>query len=106
MAVLNEQTQRLLRMLSMRNIWRIVITLAITYLLFFDNDSVLFQFKLSKEIRQLKKENQTLAEKIKQNKELLKNFDNPVYLEKFAREELLFRKRDEDIFLVRPQEQK
>ena len=106
MAALDRHTKRLIRLLSVRNIGWIVVAVAVIYLLFFDNDSVLFQFKLSREIRQLKEENRTLAEKIKQNKELLKNFDNPAYIEKFAREELLFRKRNEDIFIVKPDSKK
>ncbi len=92
--------QRLARYVSFRNVGLMAVAVALLYLMFFDNDSVWFQWKLSREIKALRAENRELSRKIKQNKELLKHFDDPAYVEKYAREQLLFRKANEEIFLV------
>jgi len=92
--------QGLYKWLSFRNLGITAAVVAVLYLVFFDNDSVWFQWKLAREIRSLEQENRDLGEKIKRNKELLHHFDDPAYIEKYAREELLFRKGNEEIFLV------
>ncbi len=83
-----------------RILWMLVIT-GITILLIFDNDSVLYQRKLSREIRNLRDENQRLAREIRENQNLLQHFDRYDYLEKYARKIFYLRKKNEDIYLIK-----
>ncbi len=76
----------------------------VIWLLFFDDDSVLYQFKLNKEIHKKETENERLKSEIEHIKQDLKKINDPVYLEKYAREELWLRKPNEDIYLIDEQE--
>ncbi len=74
--------------------------LGVVWLFFFDDDSVLYQLKLNKRIENKIRENKALKEEINRIKSDLQKIDNPVYLEKYAREELWLRKANEDIYLI------
>ncbi len=73
----------------------------IVFVGFFDQNSLLDRYQLSKRISQLEKQKEHYIEEIEQNnrkmKELQSNSEN---LEKFAREEYLMKKKDEVIFVV------
>ena len=77
-----------------------LIVIGVVWLMFFDNDSVLYQFKLSKEIRRREMENRRLHRALNEVKHQLKEIDNTAYLEKYAREKLLLHKKDEDLYLI------
>ncbi len=83
-----------------RFLW-LLVTTGITVLLFFDKDSVIYQRKLNREIRNLRAENQRLAREIRENQNLLQNFDRYDYLEKYARKTFYLRKKNEDIYLIK-----
>lgn len=73
----------------------------LVWLTFFDNNSLITQYKLSQSLNSLKDEKTYYLNEIERNKqetkELMTNKDN---LEKFAREKYLMKKKDEDIFVV------
>ncbi len=78
----------------------IILFLLGLWLAFGDRDSVFYQLKISGEIKALEAENARLREKIKKTREQLQKMDEPEYLEKFAREELLLHKKNEDIYII------
>ncbi len=78
----------------------IILILVVLWLAFGDRDSFFYQMKISGEIKALEEENAALKEKIKKTREQLQKMDDPEYLEKFAREELLLHKKNEDIFII------
>ncbi len=78
----------------------ILIIGGILYLLFFDPDSIIYQFKISREIKQLEQENTKLKRQIDSTKIMLKKMNDKKYLERYAREVLLLRKENEDIYLL------
>ncbi len=82
-----------------RTLW-LLVTIGVIFLLVFDNDSVLYQRKLNREIRNLRAENQRLAREIRENQNLLQHFDHYDYLEKYARKTFYLRKKNEDIYLI------
>lgn len=90
--------------------WRyvIVLSLALLWMTFFDNNSLIYRFKLNSEISDLEDNIRAHEEKIVElqrlKKELLGNEHN---LEKYAREKYFMKKDHEDIFvIVDPEEEK
>jgi cell division protein DivIC len=80
-----------------------VITIAVfaVWMLFFDQNNVLDRMKMRREIRQLEAERTYYLQQIEMDSaryhELTTDEEN---LEKYAREQFLMKKPDEDVFLV------
>ena len=69
-------------------------------MLFFDSNSVLIQWQLSSEIKDLEKEKSYLESEIARDKALLEKFTDSIEKERFAREHYFFKKPNEDIFII------
>jgi len=73
----------------------------LVWLTFFDNNSLITQYKLSSTLNQLQDEKAYYENEIERNRqevnELMTNEKN---MEKFAREKYLMKKKDEDVFIV------
>jgi cell division protein FtsB len=67
---------------------------------FFDSNSVLIQWQLSSEIKDLEQEKNYLETEIARDKALLKKFSDSIEKERFAREHYFFKKPNEDIFII------
>jgi len=78
----------------------VLIGVAVIWLMFFDRDSVFYQLKINREIRQLEAENRELERKIDSTAKVLEKMKDKAFLERYAREELLLRKKNEDIYLI------
>jgi len=76
------------------------LTVGLVWLLFFDRDSVMYQLKINREIKQLERENLRLERQIDSTKKMLEKMNDPEFLERYAREQLLLRKANEDIYLI------
>ena len=73
----------------------------LVWLTFFDNNSLITQYKLSRTLGQLQDEKAYYQEEIERNKQEVKELmTNDENLEKFAREKYLMKKKDEDVFVV------
>ncbi len=73
----------------------------VVWMLFFDQESVLVQSKLSKEIRNLEQQKKFYLEEIDKNKASLNILTNDTAsLEKYARETYFMKKDNEDVFVV------
>ncbi|MDZ7614642.1 MAG: septum formation initiator family protein [Flavobacteriaceae bacterium] len=70
------------------------------WMFFFDENSVVNQGELNKEIDGIEKSIEYYEGEIKEDKQLISNLKNPDSLEKFAREEYKMKKQNEDIFLI------
>jgi cell division protein DivIC len=70
------------------------------WMVFFDENSVVNQGELNKEIDGIEKSIEYYEGEIEKDKQLISNLKNPDSLEKFAREEYKMKKQDEDIFLI------
>lgn len=83
------------------NKYTLVGLLFVVWISFFDKNSVVEKVQLRSKISTLSKEKAYYLQKIEEDnrkmKELLSNRDN---LEKFAREQYLMKKKDEDIFII------
>jgi len=70
-------------------------------MLFFDQESLIVQYKLSSEISNLKQKEKFYSEEIGKNKSTLDILTtDTASLEKFARETYLMKKANEDVFVV------
>ncbi len=68
---------------------------------FFDQNNLWDRSKLSSRIKQLEKQKNHYEVEIEQNQRKLKEIDeSPESLEKFAREQYLMKKKNEDIFVI------
>lgn len=85
----------------LKNKYIITIAVFAVWMLFFDQNNVVDQLKMSAEIRQLEADRAYFLEEIDKDStrlhELTTDKDN---LEKFAREQYLMKKDNEDVFVV------
>jgi cell division protein FtsB len=71
------------------------------WITFFDNYSLIRQFKLKRELNELEEMKQNYRDQIEENKcELQELVTNKKTLEKFAREKYLMKRDNEDIYIV------
>jgi cell division protein DivIC len=85
----------------LRNFYFITTTLFLVWMLFFDSNDFITQFKMNRELSGKEEEKQHYLNKIAEvqqdRKELL---SEPELLEKFAREKYLMKRPTEDVFIV------
>lgn len=83
------------------NKYAIAFIIFLTYTLIFDNNNITSQFQMARQLKSLKAERQYYIEEIKRDSvflvELLAEESN---LEKFAREQYLMKKDNEDVFIL------
>jgi cell division protein FtsB len=71
------------------------------WILFFDKNDLISQYKMRSELRKLKREKEFFLKEIERDsKNLWELHTNPQTLEKFAREKYLMKKDNEDIFYI------
>jgi cell division protein FtsB len=88
----------------LKNKYFIVTLLIVVWVLFFDKNDVLSQFDLTRQVNKLKMEKNYFTDEIQQNKkDMMELQTNPVNLEKFARENYLMKKDNEDIYVLVPE---
>ncbi|MCF8303474.1 MAG: septum formation initiator family protein [Bacteroidales bacterium] len=85
----------------LRNKYVLVTLVFLVWLLFFDKNNLIMQFRLSQNLEDLKEQKEFYEEEITNDSANLKNLmGNPDSLEKFAREKFLMKKENEDVFLI------
>ncbi len=82
------------------NIYIIILTIFVIWMLFFDGNSYLYHRELNKEIEELEDWNDYHRKKIKEDKIMIKKLKNSEDLERYARERYLMRKDNEEIFII------
>ena len=84
-----------------RNKFFIATIIFIVWIAFFDDDNLVERFQNLMEIRQLKQDKEYYIEKIAEDSERLKELKtNKENLEKYAREQYLMKKDNEDVFVI------
>ena len=85
----------------LKNKYTITIVFLLTWLLFFDRYDFVTQYKTVQELKQLEEEKQYYLAEISKNENDLKQLkENPIYLERFAREKYLMKETNEDVFII------
>jgi cell division protein DivIC len=73
------------------------------WMLFFDSNDFVTQYKLRAKLRGMEREKAYYTEKIEEvKKDREELFSNPELLEKFAREKYLMKKKTEDVYILVP----
>ncbi|WP_422080725.1 FtsB family cell division protein [Ulvibacterium sp.] len=82
------------------NIYVLVLTVFVIWMLFFDTNSLLIHMELKKQIKKLEKQQEFLREEIAKDKKTIEKLSDPKELEKFAREHYYLKKKNEEIYLI------
>ena len=83
-----------------RNKYILTITLFTIYALFLDDEDVFSLVSHSRKLNKIHAEQEIMDQKLAETTKVLKELDQKESLERFAREEKLFKKDDEDIFVI------
>lgn len=82
------------------NIFVIIFIPFMIWMLFFDENSYLIHREFNKEIEALESTITFYEEKLASDKEMIKNLQDSLELERFAREKYLMKKENEDIYII------
>jgi cell division protein FtsB len=82
------------------NIFVVFFVPFIIWMLFFDDNSYLVHRKFNKEIEDLESTIIFYEEKLFLDKEMIKNLQDSLELERFAREKYLMKRENEDIYII------
>lgn len=82
------------------NIYVLVLTVFLVWMLFFDTNSFLTYNKLNKEVKKLKKQKEHLQKEIDKDKKTSEKLKSEKGMEKYGREEYYFKKDGEEIYII------
>lgn len=82
------------------NIYVVIITVFVVWMLFFDENSYLTHREFNKEIKELETWIDFHQKKIAEDKETIKKLKDSLELERYAREKYLMKKDNEDIYII------
>jgi cell division protein FtsB len=82
------------------NIYVVVLTAFVIWMVFFDTNSLMIHLELKKQIKTLEKQQEFLRSEIEKDKKTLEKLSDPKELEKFAREQYYLKKKNEEIYLI------
>jgi cell division protein DivIC len=91
----------LIDIVKYRNKFMIATAIFILWIAFFDDDNLIERFQNISQIRKLNKDKEYYIQKISEDSERLKELKtNNKNLEKYAREQFLMKKDNEDVFVI------
>ena len=82
------------------NIFVLIFIPFLIWMLFFDDNSYLVHRKFNQEIEDLENTISFYKIKIKEDQATIKKLDDSLQLERFAREQYLMKKENEDIYII------
>ncbi len=84
-----------------RNKYFLVLLAMLVWLLFFDNHNLIQQWRMQRQLNQLRRERDFYREEIRRDSLLIDQLKSePVALERYARERYLMKKEGEDVFVI------
>ncbi|AUC14198.1 septum formation initiator [Tenacibaculum sp. SZ-18] len=82
------------------NIYVIILTVFVVWMLFFDENSYLTHREFNNDIKELQTWIDYHKKKTAEDKQTIKNLQDTLELERFAREKYLMKKKNEDIYII------
>ena len=82
------------------NIYVIILTIFVIWILFVDDNSYLTHREFNKEIKELETWIEYHKEKIARDKRIIERLKDSLELERYARENYLMKKENEDIYII------
>jgi cell division protein FtsB len=71
------------------------------WLVFFDQNNIISQVKLSRKLKEVRQQKEYYEEEIRKNENAVKELmSDTAHLEKFAREKYLMKKDSEDVYVI------
>ena len=83
-----------------KNKFFVATAIFVVWVLFFDQNNLLDRFKSIRELKQLEKDKKYYLTRIEEETRKLEELKDGKNLEKFAREQYLMKKEDEEIFII------
>jgi cell division protein DivIC len=83
-----------------RNKYLLTFTVFFVYTLFLDDDDLFKLIAQNRKLNRIEADHQLVQEKLKKTKYTLKQLDYDSEIERYAREQKMFKKDDEDIFII------
>jgi len=87
-------------LLIFRNKFLLAITIFLVYALFLDENDIFTIISQSNKLSSLKAETNEMNQNLKETQRILNRLKYSAEVEKYAREKKLFKKDDEDIFVI------
>lgn len=98
---MEKQDQNKTRFKWLTNKYIVVSILFLAYIVFFDENSIVDHIKSRQQLQQLIEQKEYYKERIVSDNQKIKDLNSGVEeLEKFAREQFLMSKPDEDVFII------
>jgi cell division protein DivIC len=82
------------------NRYVIILIVFTVWMFFFDENSYLIHKEFNKEINELETAIEYYKKEIKEDKKVIKNLEDSLQLERFAREKYLMKKENEDLYII------
>lgn len=87
-------------LLPFKNKYILTITLFVVYALFLDDEDMFTLISQNSKLSKIQSEQRIMDKKLDETTKTLKQLDKSSALERYAREEKLFKKDNEDIFII------
>ncbi len=85
----------------LKNKYFIALLVVGVWLMFFDKNNLLHQWRLQRQLNELQRDRQYYLEEIERDSTAIRQLnDNPDELERYAREQYLMKKEGEDIYVI------
>jgi cell division protein FtsB len=85
-----------------KNKYFLVLVAAMVWFVFFDQNNLIQQYRLQRQIREFRQEIEYYRQEIARDSiDIQKLRNNPEELERYAREKYLLKKENEDIFIIK-----
>ena len=84
-----------------RRLWQISIVVFVLLIVVFDKNNLIEAWRLKQKINALEVQETYYRQKIAEDSTVLENLKNDRYLEQYAREHYLMKRKEETIYLVR-----
>lgn len=88
----------------LKNKYVIVTILFVGWIAFIDQNSMITHFKLSEDIKEIKKDIEFYKKEIKKDKKTLNNLESKNTFERIAREQYFMKRKNEDVFVIKKEE--
>ena len=89
------------KFLNDRRLWVITIAVFVLIVAVFDKNNLIEAWRLKQKINELEAQQEYYQQKITEDSTILENLRDDDYLERYAREHYLMKRKDETIYLLR-----
>ena len=89
------------KFLKDRRLWMISIIIFILLITVFDKNNLIEVWKLNQQLNELESQSDYYQQKITQDSTILENLKDDAFLERYAREHYLMKRRGETIYIIK-----